>query len=38
MIIPQKHIDFATYNLARIAGTKNDVEDGNENEDEDGEW
>ena len=37
IIIPQKHIDFAKDNLARIAVAKNDVENENEDEDEDGE-
>ena len=37
MTIPQKHIDFAKDNLARIATAENDVENGNEAEDEDGE-
>ena len=37
MIIPQKHIDFAKYNLARIVAAENDVENGNEAENEDAE-
>ena len=38
MTIPQKHLDFAKDNLARIAAAENDVKNGNEIEDEDGEW
>ena len=34
MTIPQKHIDFAKDNLARIVAAENDVENGNEAEDE----
>jgi hypothetical protein len=34
---PQKHIDFAKDNLARIATAENDLENGNEAEDEDEE-
>ena len=37
MTIPQKHIDFAKDNLARIAVAKNDVDNENEAEDEDEE-
>ena len=37
MTIPQKHLDFAKDNLARIAAAENDVKNGNEIEDEDGE-
>ena len=37
MTIPQKLIDFAKDNLARIDAAKNNVENGNEAEDEDGE-
>ena len=37
MTILQKHIDFAKDNLARIASTENDAENGNEAEDGDGE-
>ena len=37
MTIPQKHIDFAKDNLARIATVENDVDNGNEAEDEDEE-
>jgi hypothetical protein len=34
--IPQKHIDFANDNLARIAAAENDVDNGYEAEDGDG--
>jgi hypothetical protein len=37
MTIPQKHIEFAKDNLARIAAAENNVQNGNEAEDEDGE-
>ena len=37
MTIPQKHIDFTKNNLARIATTENDAENGYEAEDEDKE-
>ena len=36
MTIPQKHIDFAKDNLARIAAAENDAGNGYETEDEDG--
>jgi len=35
MTIPQKHIDFAKDNLARIAAAENDAENGYEAEDGD---
>jgi hypothetical protein len=37
MTIPQKHIDFAKDNLACIVAAENDIENGNEVENEDGE-
>jgi hypothetical protein len=37
MTISQKHIDFAKDNLACIAAAENDLENGNEVEDEEGE-
>ena len=37
MTIPQKHIDFAKDNLARIAAAENDAENGYGAEDGDGE-
>ena len=37
MTIPQKHIDFAKDNLARIAAVENNVDNENESENEDGE-
>jgi hypothetical protein len=37
MTIPQKHIDFAKDNLARIADAENDAENGYEVEDGDEE-
>ena len=37
MTIPQRHIDFAKDNLARIAATENDTKNGYKAEDGDGE-
>ena len=37
MTIPQKHIDFAKGNLARIVVGENDIKNGYEVEDGDGE-